>query len=757
MENKVKDIIAKMTLEQKASMTSGANLHQTKALKDLGINSIRLSDGPHGVRKTIDEENRANNKGSHPAVCFPTACATGSSWDEEVVYELGKTLGKQAKQASVNILLGPGANIKRSPLCGRNFEYFSEDPLLSSQLASAYIKGVQSEGVATSLKHFVANNQEYHRITSSSEVDERTLREIYLAAFETVVKEAKPKTVMCSYNRVNGIHVSQNRFLLTQVLREEWGYQGLVVSDWGAVHDRVKALKAGLDLTMPGEIETDNLITEAVNNKTLDEKLLNQTVERVLNLVNEVEIVDDEITCSFDDAHSIARKVENSSAVLLKNDNKVLPISDNEKVLFVGEFAKEPRYQGGGSSYVNSHRVVSALEAIKSIQAVEFALGFSTEEDADEELLKDAVEKAKNVNKVVIFAGLPESIESEGFDRTHMKLPENQNQLIKELCKVNGKVIVVLHNGSPVEMPWINQVQAILEMYLGGEAIGESTIDLLWGFVNPSGHLAESFPLRVEDNPSYLYYLGDNDRVEYREGIFVGYRNYVSTGAKVLFPFGHGLSYTDFEFSNLQVASKEFKSGDYLDVSVDVKNVGEVYGKALVQLYIEPKFSEIIRPKRELKAFRKVSLEPHETKSVNFKLNKRSFAYWDIFSHDWRLEAGKYLIEIGNNVSDICLSEAISVVGEPVRNRRDYSFLTVVSDLDKNEMGHEFLESVMPQVQAVIAKMGFVKKQNKAMDEENQKKRGLYSQPVSVLKRFLPNMTEQNWQDFFDRLNKAEN
>ena len=570
----VKKVTSQMSLEEKAGLCSGYNFWYTKSIERLGVEGVMVSDGPHGLRKQATGGDHLGVNGSVEAVCFPTASAIASSFDRDLVKTMGKALGDECQAEEVAIILGPGVNIKRSPICGRNFEFLSEDPYLAAELTTDYIKGVQSKNIGTSLKHFLANNQEHRRMSSSSDIDERTMREIYLAPFEGAVINAKPWTVMCSYNKINGVFASQNPRTLTDILRKEWGFNGYVVSDWGAVNDRVEALKAGLELEMPSSRGiNDKRIVAAVKSGSLDEKILDRAVERILTVHNKyLENRVPEVGYDKEEHHQLARKVISESMVLLKNDG-ILPLNKSDDIAFIGKFAEKPRYQGGGSSHVNSFKVTSALEAVKGIKNITYAKGYDVKEDKiDDALIKEAIEVAKKAKVAVIFAGLPDSFESEGYDRSHMSLPSCQNRLIQEIAAVQPNTVVVLHNGSAVEMPWVNDVKGILELYLGGQNVGAATIDVLFGDVNPSGRLAETFPLKLEDNPSYLFYFGEKDTVEYREGIFVGYRYYDKKKLDVLFPFGHGLSYTTFDYSNLRTSADIIKDTDTLTVKVDVTN-----------------------------------------------------------------------------------------------------------------------------------------------------------------------------------------
>lgn len=700
----IKDLVSKMTLEEKAGLCSGSDFWHTKAVERLGIPAVMVSDGPHGLRKQDLNADHLGVNISIEAVCFPAACALACSFDRELIYKMGQALGNECQAEDVSVILGPGANIKRSPVCGRNFEYFSEDPYLSSQMAANHIKGVQSQNVGTSLKHFAANNQEHRRMSASSEIDERTLREIYLASFETAVKEAKPWTVMCSYNRINGVYASENKKLLTDILRDEWGFDGFVVSDWGAVDERVRGLEAGLDLEMPSSGGfNDELIVKAVKDGSLDEKVLDRAVERILGVIDRyLENRNKNAVWDKEKDSRLAREIERECIVLLKNEDSILPLSKTEKVAFIGEFAEKPRYQGGGSSHINSFDSLSALDAVKGVCDVEYARGYDSSADIiDENLIAEAVSLAEKSDKAVIFAGLPDSFESEGFDRSHMRMPENQNKLIAEVCKVQPNTVVVLHNGSPVEMPWINDVKGILEVYLGGQSVGGAEIDILFGDANPCGKLAETFPKKLSDNPSYLSFPGEGDRTVYSEGIFVGYRYYDKKEMDVLFPFGHGLSYTQFEYSNLKLSADRITDDDTLNVTVDVKNVGKVSGKEIVQLYVSDRESRVIRPLKELKGFEKLSLEPGEQKTAEFVLDKRSFAYYNTEISDWHVESGEFDIMVGKSSRDIVLSDTVyveSTVKLPVHYTMNTTFGDMLEDEDAKAYTDRYIEIYREQM-----------------------------------------------------------
>lgn len=661
MKEKIKKLIAQMSLEEKASLCSGHNMWATKAIERLGIESMPLTDGPHGLRKSDDIDIQVSVK----ATCFPTACASACSFDTTLLYEMGKAIGEECQQERVPLILGPGVNIKRSPLCGRNFEYFSEDPLLAGKMATAWVQGVQEKGVGTSLKHFACNNQEHLRLLSDSRVDERALREIYLYAFELVVKNAQPTTLMCAYNRVNGEFASENSYLLNDILRKEWGFEGFVISDWGAVNDRVKGLEAGLELQMPAQRYDDKKIIEAVKNSQLDEKVLDEAIFRILSVTLKL-LNERKENFQYDKVkhHKIAQKIAEQSMVLLKNEKQILPLKNTTSLAVIGEFAQKPRYQGNGSSLINPIFLDSTQDYFKQ-NNIEFsyAKGYdATKDTSDAKLVQEAVELAKTKDYVVVFAGLISAYESEGFDRKHIHMPQNHNELIEELCKVNDNVIVVLCVGAPVLMPWLSKVKAVLNAYLGGQAVISAAWRVIFGLVNPSGKLAESFPARLEDNPSFNYFPGGSGAVEYRESLFVGYRYYDSAKKEPLFAFGYGLSYTEFKLENLSMplnfdADKE----DELSLRVELSNVGEYDGAEVVQVYLSLPKSKIPRPPKELKAFEKIFLKKGEKKLVEFKLNKRSFAYYDVVSKSYQVESGEYEILVGNSSRNISLKAKIEI------------------------------------------------------------------------------------------------
>ena len=681
----VKKLVNELTLEEKASLCSGADFWHTKAIDRLNIPAAMVSDGPHGIRK---QENLADHMGvaeSIKAIGFPTASAMACSFDRDLLHKVGDALGEECVAEDLAVLLGPGINMKRSPICGRNFEYYSEDPVVAGELGAAFVNGVQEHGVGTSLKHFAANNQEWRRMSISAEIDERTLREIYLAAFETVVKKAQPWTIMCSYNRINGVYSCENDWLLNKVLRDEWGFEGLVMTDWGAMDERVPSLKAGLDLEMPDcHGETDKLIVKAVQSGELEESVLDTAVERILTMVDKyltarkdidpasmVHPLPSSVERGYDVAahHALARTTAEQSAVLLKNED-ILPLQKDKKIAFIGEFAKVPRIQGGGSSHINNTSIESALDAAGD--SVSYAQGFHIDEETtDETLLQEAITLAKESDVAVIFAGLPNSFESEGFDRTHLNMPANQNELISRISEVQPNAVVVLHSGSPIAMPWLDKVTGVLQMYLAGQASGGAAVNLLFGDATPCGKLAETFPLHLEDNPSYLNFPGNREKVCYQEGIFIGYRYYDKKKMDVLFPFGYGLSYTDFTYSNMKVTVNGknaadvdvIKETDEIVVTADITNTGNCDGAEIVQLYIKNPVVYEIRPEKELRDFAKVFLKAGETKTVTFTLNARAFSYYETRIHDWYAESGDYKILLASSSRDIRLQDTVSITG----------------------------------------------------------------------------------------------
>jgi beta-glucosidase len=681
MATDIKKLVSEMTLEEKASLLGGDDFWHTKAVERLGIPKFMMSDGPHGLRKQDTEGDHLGVNDSIKAVCFPAACATASSFDTDMIGKMGEAIGDECQAEDLSIVLGPAVNIKRSPLCGRNFEYFSEDPYLAGKMAAAYINGVQSRHVGTSIKHFALNNQEFFRMSNSSEASERTMREIYFPAFEIAVRESQPKTVMCSYNKINGTYASDNEWLLTKVLRDDWGYEGFVMTDWGAVDDRVQGVRAGLELEMPGNTaENDAKIVAAVKNGELDEKLVDRSCERILKVVYDYfDNKKEGVVFDRNADHEKATEIAAECAVLLEN-NGILPLDANKKIVYIGEYAEAPRYQGGGSSHINSSKVTSALESAKAkCRNVEYVKGFPAQADEplDKAELDKALAAAKSADVVVIFAGLPDIIESEGYDREDMNMPAAQNELIEAVAEVNENVVVVLHNGSPVETPWADDVAAILEMYLGGQGVGEATDKLLYGEKNPSGHLAETFPMRVQDNPSYLNFNTDPEKCYYSEGVYVGYRYYDKKMMPVRWAFGHGLSYTTFELSNLRVSSDKMSDDTKIKVCVDVKNTGSVAGKEVVQLYVGDLNGTPDRPVKELKGFAKVEVAPGETKTVEMEICSRALSYFDEGLGDWFAPTGKYELLVGNASDNITLRTEISFETKKIKPMRVDGSLTV--------------------------------------------------------------------------------
>lgn len=655
MTPNIDQLIAAMTLEEKAGLCSGADFWHTKAVERLGIPAIMMSDGPHGLRK--QEAGMSGINESVPAVCFPAGCATAASFDTALLRREGEILGRECRAEGVNILLGPAINIKRSPLCGRNFEYYSEDPCLAGALAAAFVQGLQGQGVGACLKHFAANNQEYCRMTASSNLDERTLREIYLPAFEAAVRTAQPWAVMCSYNRLNGVYAGENPLLLEKILRGEWGFDGIVMSDWGAVNDRVKGVAAGLELEMPGNGGiNDAKLVAAVQNGQLEQAVLDKAVKRLLNIIlRAADLANAAPAPVFDrlSDHAEAAEMARQCAVLLKNKG-VLPLRSGQKIAYIGGFAKTPRYQGGGSSHINAGRVDSALDiAAAKRRNVQYVEGFPAEYDQREEAeFLRAVNAAAEADVAVVFAGLPESFESEGFDRRHMRLPDCQNNLIDRVAAVQKNTVVVLHTGSPVECPWAEDVAAVLCMYLGGEGVGDATDAVLFGETNPSGRLPETWPLRLEDTPAYLNFGGDGSNVDYAEGLYVGYRYYDARRMPVRWPFGHGLGYSGFVYRDAALGCDTLAEDGEVTVSLTVKNGGALAGQEVVQLYVAPPAAPGTPP-QSLRRFEKIHLEPGEEKQLHFTLTARDLGSWDAAQQGWYAAPGVYKILVGHSSRDI--------------------------------------------------------------------------------------------------------
>ena len=759
---KIQNLISQMTLEEKAGMCSGADFWHLKGIERLGIPQVMVTDGPHGIRKQAEEADHLGLNESEKAICFPAGCATASSFDRELIRKQGELLGQECQAMNVSTILGPAMNIKRSSLCGRNFEYYSEDPYVSTEIAAALIEGVQSKNVGTSAKHFVANNQEKRRMTNSSDADERTLREIYLASFEGAIKKAKPWTVMSSYNRINGEFVGDNKEYLTDILRKEWGFDGYVVSDWGAVNDRISSLAAGLDLEMPpGDYENDRLIVKAVQEGKLDESVVDQACERILNIIfRYTENRDEKAVFDYEKDHKAAAEIEAECMVLLKNENEILPLTSDKKIAFIGKYAKTPRYQGGGSSHINSWKVESALEAAKEIQElanVTFAEGYQDEKDEVVEALQsEAVKAAAEADVAVLFLGLPDNFESEGYDRKHMNLPNCQNELVEKVLEVQKHVVVVLHNGSAVLMPWKDQVEGILEAYLGGEAVGKAVAEVLAGIKNPCGRLAETFPLRLEDTPCYLTYGKGFDNAVYQEGVFVGYRYYTSRKMETAFPFGYGLSYTTFAYSDLQLDKKEMSDKEHVEVSVKVKNTGKCAGKTVVQLYVGAPETEVVRPVRELRGFEKIFLEAGEEKTVTFILGERAFAYWNTLIHDWYAEEGTYKVMIGENADQMCVGEEITV--HPTKELpKTYSLNTCLGELMRDPKAQTVMAPFMQGMAQNDAAMDMAEaNENDQSGVVNQEMMAamMEGMPLRQLLSFVPGIKREMLEQMVNALNQ---
>lgn len=667
----VKEILSKMTLEDKCALCSGVDMWRTVPLEKYGLPSIRVSDGPHGMRREMDKAAVGNAmQKSMPSTCFPTAVTVASSWDVNAAAKVAEAIAEEAADQGVDVVLGPGINIKRNPLCGRNFEYFSEDPYLAGELGASYVAALQNKKVGTSLKHFAVNSQEYRRMTISSELDERTLREIYLSAFENTVKKSQPYTIMCSYNRINGTFAGDNKYLLTDILRDEWGYKGIVVSDWGANNDRVQGILAGLDLQMPGDEGIgDRDIAEAVKSGKIKESDLDIVAGRMIEFI--LRCAEDrkerDTACDYDAHFELAAEIATKGAVLLKNDG-TLPLKKGEKIAVVGALAKQMRYQGSGSSQINPYKLMSFTDYLDEIGAeYAYAAGYDINGDAtDKALLDEAVAVANTSETVLCFVGLTDIFESEGFDRDHLNIPTSHNDLVNALIRAGKKVVVVLSGGSPMLLPWADKVSSILNMYLAGSAGGKACYKLLFGEANPSGKLPETFPKSLSDNPAYKYYRMGPQTVEYREGIFVGYRYFDTANKEVAYPFGFGLSYTKFAYSDLKLSATKIDETDKLTVSFTVKNVGDVEGEEVAQVYVKDVECSIFREEKALKGFVKVALKPGEEKEVFVELDKRSFAFYNVEQKDWTVEEGEFEILVGASSRDIKLSDKVFVTAKKV-------------------------------------------------------------------------------------------
>lgn len=655
-----------LTLEEKASLTSGGDAWHLQGVESKGIPGYMITDGPHGLRKSLaSSTGETDLNDSVPATCFPPAAGLSSSWNPELIHQVGEAMAEECIQEKVAVILGPGVNIKRNPLGGRCFEYWSEDPYLAGHEAVGIVAGVQSKGVGTSLKHFAANNQETDRLRVSANISQRALREIYFPAFEHIVKTAQPWTIMCSYNRINGVHSAQNRWLLTDVLRDEWGYEGIVMSDWGADHDRVASLNAGLNLEMPPSY-TDDQIVYAARDGRIQPEQLDRMAQGMVDLVNKTRAAMSVENYRFDvDAHDeVAHQAAVESMVLLKNDDDILPVAANAKIAVIGEFARTPRYQGGGSSHITPTKMTSFLDTLAERGAdVTFAPGFTLDlEPADAKLETEAVETAKNADVVLMFLGLPEAAESEGFDRETLDIPAKQVELLNAVAAENKNVVVVLSNGSVVSVaPWAGNAKGILESWLLGQSGGPALADVIFGKVSPSGKLAQTIPMDINDDPSMINWPGEEGHVDYGEGVFVGYRYYDTYDKAVDYPFGFGLSYATFAIDGVNVA----KTGaNTAHVTATVTNTSDVDAAETVQVYVAPGKASVARPKHELKGFRKVFLKAGESAEISFDLDERAFAYWSEKFNDWHVEAGEYTVEVGTSSRDIAAVAVVTLDGD---------------------------------------------------------------------------------------------
>ena len=680
---KHKDIVEKMSLKQKADFVSGYDYWHLEEAEELGLPKIMITDGPHGLRKQNPNGKGVGLGNSYPATCMPPAATSACSWDEELLREEGEALAEECLQEKVSVILGPGTNIKRSPVCGRNFEYFSEDPLLAGKMSAGLINGCQSKGIGTSLKHFACNSQEAFRMIINEVIDERTMREIYFPAFEIAVKEAQPWTIMNSYNRINGVYASQNDWLQNKVARDEWGFEGLFVTDWGASVDRVPGLEAGTDLEMPssGTLNSERIIA-AVENGVLDEAVLDEGVDNVVDLIIKSKpALEKDFKYDVEAHHAVARKVAEGSMVLLKNDDNILPLKSNAKIAVIGEMAKAPRYQGAGSSVINPTKLDNAYDSLIELGAdVTYAQGYykapPTKKDknrkSESELTAEAVKAAKAADVALVFIGLTEEFEAEGYDRDNIDMPAAHNVLVSEVVKANPNTVVVLAGGSVVNMPWIEDVKALLNMGLSGQAGGSAAANILMGKVNPSGKTAETYPLSFDENPVYGNYPGSPVISEHKESIYIGYRYYDTAKKNVLFPFGFGLSYTTFEYSDIKLSESEIKDNETVTVSFKIKNTGDMDGAEIAQVYVADKESTIFRPEKVLRAFTKVFIKAGEEKEVSVTLGKRAFAYYNTNIGDWHVETGEFAVLVGSSSRDIRLEAAVNVISTVEAEIPDY-------------------------------------------------------------------------------------
>lgn len=697
----VKELVGKMTLEEKASLCAGGGWWQTKPIDRLGIPSVYMTDGPHGLRKQEGTGDHLGLNASVPATCFPTAAGLASSFDRSLIARQASALAVEAQAHDVSILLGPGTNIKRSPLCGRNFEYFSEDPVLAGEMAASYIKSLQEGGVGCSLKHFAANNQESYRMGGDSLVDERTLREIYLRPFEIAVTKGKPQTVMCSYNRINGVFSCENEWLLTKVLRDDWGFDGYVVTDWGAMDIRVDALKAGCELEMPSsDMTTCNQIADAVKKGELDEAILDRAVTRMLNILYRwIETNKREVTLDLEEHHKLAREIAAQTMVLAKN-NGVLPLDAKKSTAIIGAYGKKIMFQGGGSSHINNPYEDSVVDEWSTLGEVVYAEGVRADGTTDDALINEAVEAAKKAQNVLLVVGSP--METEGADRKEMTLPAGVVKLVDAVASVRPDCAVALTCGAPVELPFIDKIGALLVAYLGGQAAAGAIVDLVSGAKNPCAKFAETWPVDFRHNPSHPNYALKD--VEYREGVFVGYRHYDMHGINPRFRFGYGLSYTTFEYGEPTISASAITEGDPLTVSVDVKNTGGVAGAEIVQLYVgQDVCTNVPRPVKELKDFAKVWLEPGETKTVKFELDSRAFAYWNDFAKAWTVDSGSFTVSVAPSSCPYCQKKMSVTVTSTSAKPRPLTLYSTIPELMAFPGGAELIGKMMQNAPTLSA------------------------------------------------------
>ena len=733
------EIINKMSLEEKAQLCVGVDYWSSKEFEKYGIPKIKMSDGPHGLRVQKEKADNLGINESEISICFPTSSTLANSWNREMAYQLGKALGQEAKTEGINIVLGPAINIKRTPLCGRNFEYFSEDPYLTGILGSEYVKGLQEQNVGACVKHFAVNNQENRRRTIDVVIDERNLREIYLKAFEMIIEKSKPWSIMSAYNKVNEEYCSENTHLLEEILRKEWKYKGIVISDWGAENNRVKGIENDHELEMPGGRGNGvEEIIEAVKTGRISERKLNNIVDRIINIAMRGKKDNNSEKYDKEEHHRIAEKIAEESIVLLKNEEHILPIY-NKKIALIGDMAKYPRYQGAGSSTINPYKIENAYDNFKENNLIfDYAKGYERiESENDEGLIKEAINVAKKNEIVVLFIGLTENFESEGVDRENLNIPENQIKLIEEIYKVNKNIVVVLSNGAPIVMPWKDKVKAIITGYLGGEAGARAMINCILGKVNPSGKLAETYPVRIEDTPCYKNYPGTELTVEYQESIYVGYRFYNTNNLNVLFPFGYGLSYTEFEYSNLKVNKKD----NEIEILFKIKNIGNMKGKEIAQIYISQENSCIFKPKKELKEFEKVELDVGEEKEIKIVLSKKAFEYYNPETFSWSVEQGKYKILIGKSSKDIVLEKEIFIESKDKNIEKQYPkkyYTGNINEITDSEF-EELLGRKIPNRNLILAQIN----EENTLEQIKETKIGkyIYENQMKKMKKLLK---EQN-------------